>query len=126
MSHTPRPKIFPSRTRPPNGSTVHPSPAGTTSIWPLRWTTGPAPPRREPTTFTRGCRAVCSARPSAAMYSTANAAALEVIAEEARAGVVLLSRRVDGGNPDQIRGELDDLVGGAIDFGKDALDGLHG
>ena len=72
MSHTPRPKILPSRTRPPNGSTVQPSPAGTTSMWPFRWTTGPGPPRREPTTFTRGCRAVCSARPSAAMYSTSN------------------------------------------------------
>ena len=49
----------------------------------------------------------------------------EVIAEETRAGLVLLARRVDGRNPDQIRGELDDLVGRAIDLGQHALDGLH-
>jgi len=39
---------------------------------------------------------------------------------------VLLSRRVHGRNPDQIRRELDDFVGRAIDLGKYALDGLHG
>src|SRR6185436_7876800 len=72
MSHTPRPKILPSFTRPPNGSTVQPSPAGTTSMCPLRWTTGPGPLRRVPTTLMRGWRTVCSARPSAAMYSTSN------------------------------------------------------
>ena len=35
---------------------VQPSPAGTTSKWPFRWTAGPAPPRRVPTTLTRGMR----------------------------------------------------------------------
>ena len=38
----------------------------------------------------------------------------------------MLARRIHGRNADQIGRELDDLVRGAIDFGKNALDGLHG
>jgi hypothetical protein len=53
-------------------------------------------------------------------------ATLQEVAEEVRAGVVLLAGRVDGWNPHEIGGELDDLIGRAIDFGQDSLDGLHG
>ena len=59
------------------------------------------------------------------MYSTSKPRC-QVVAEEMRAGVVLLARRVDGRNPHQIGGELDDFVGRAIDFLEHALDGLHG
>ena len=45
----------PSRTKAPNGSTVHPSPGGTTSKCPFKWRQGLALlPRARPITFTRG------------------------------------------------------------------------
>ena len=70
MSQVPRPQIFPSETSAPKGSFVHPRPAGTTSKWPFRWSVFPGPPPSlRPITFTRGCFAVCSGMPSAAMYS---------------------------------------------------------
>src|SRR5450759_3627893 len=72
MSHDPRPQTRPSRTSPPNGSIVHPAPAGTTSKWPLRWTSGRSVrPRLVPTTLMRGWAGVCSGRPTAGWYSTA-------------------------------------------------------
>ena len=49
----------------------------------------------------------------------------EELADEPRAGLVLLARRVDGRDPHEIGGELHDFVGGAIDFGQDAFDGQH-
>ena len=46
MSALPRPRTQPSRSSPQNGSTVHPSPTGTTSVWPSRSRPGPSPPSR--------------------------------------------------------------------------------
>ena len=56
----------------------------------------------------------------------AERAALEIPAEEARAGVVCLPRRVHGRNAHEVGREVDDLIGGAIHLRKNALDGLHG
>jgi hypothetical protein len=52
---------------------------------------------------------------------------LEEVAEEMRAGVVLLAGGIDGGNAHQIGGELDHLVGCAVDFRRHAIDkgGAH-
>src|SRR5438093_1073649 len=53
-------------------------------------------------------------------------APLEVVAEKMRAGVVLLARRVDGRDAHKIRRQLHELVPGAIDFRRDAIDEMHG
>ena len=59
------------------------------------------------------------------MYSTVEPAAVEELAEEARARLVFLTGRIDRRNPHEIGRELDDFVRRAIDFHEDAFDGLH-
>ena len=66
MSQVPRPNTLPSRISPAHGSTLHPCPAGTTSMWPLKCTHGPGRPfSRRATTLTRDgarCRRACLRR----------------------------------------------------------------
>ena len=46
---------------------------------------------------------------------------LQEVTEEVRAGLVLLTGRIDGGNPHEIGRELDDLIRGAIHGRSDPI-----
>ena len=45
----------------------------------------------------------------------------QLIANRVGAGLVFLARRIHGGNANEPRREIDDLVGSAINFGEDAI-----
>ena len=50
------------------------------------------------------------------------AALREIVADEVRAGLVLVARRIHRRNADQIDGVLHDFIASSIHFGKDAID----
>ena len=83
----------------------------------------PPPPRRDADdVHARMARRCARAGPSATMYSTSKPRRARSSPRKRAHGLVLLARRIDGRNPDEIRRELDDFVGRAIDFGDDAVD----
>ena len=96
----------PSRITPPNGSTVQPAPAGTTSKWPFRWTFGrSARPRRVPTTLIRGMARGVFGPAFRRVVLDLEPEVREPRADEPRALRVELAGRIDGGNANQVGGE---------------------
>ena len=69
----------------------------------------------------RGCARVCSGRPFGRVILDLEAAPRERVADEARAVLVVLARRIDGRDADQLRREGDGLVGERVDGGEHAI-----
>ena len=86
---------------------------------------GPLPGPRRADHAHRGYRLVSEPRSSHDLLDI-KMMPRELSAEKPRTRFVLVARRIDCGNPDEIARELNNLVSGAIDFAHDAIDGVHG
>ena len=93
------------------GRTVQPCPAGTTSIWPLKWTHGPGRPlSRRATTLMRGLPSRVAGRAFGAEIGDLEAPPPQPLADQLGAGRVGVARRIDGRDAHELLGQRHDLV----------------